>query len=167
MKKLCYSGSQAYCGGHYAATCAACPGGNGAFWCNGDCFWENNQCVESKLTCTLRCPLFIAKLSQFLKKKKGKGPTTPTLSCTTVLALLFVISAKLGPWVFSQMIKIHALEIISLRWAQMIKIYALEIISQITSVELGKEDPQTQIVPSTFCQNLGCRNCSKRSSLLN
>ena len=65
------------------------------------------------------------------------------------------------------MIKIHALEIISLRWAQMIQIYALEIISQITSVELGKEDSQTQIVPSTFCKNLGYRICSKRSSLLN
>ena len=68
---------------------------------------------------------------------------------------------------FLQMIKIHALEIISLRSAQMIQIYALEIISQITSVELGKEDSQTQIVPSTFCKNLGYRICSKRSSLLN
>merc|ERR1712208_103320 len=89
-------------------------------------------------------------------------------SCTPVLALLFAISAKLAPLVFFlQMIKIHALEIMSLRWAQMIQIYALEIISQITSVELGKEDSQTQIVASTFCKNLGYRICSKRSSLLN
>ena len=94
-------------------------------------------------------------------------PPHPNPACAPTLVLLFAISAKLGPLVFSQMIKIHALEIISLRWAQMIQIYALEIISQITSVELGKEDSQTQIVPSTFCQNLGCRICSKRSSLLN
>jgi len=34
------------CGGHYASSCAECPQGNGAAWCNGDCTWENNQCVK-------------------------------------------------------------------------------------------------------------------------
>ncbi len=28
------------CGGHSAATCALCPQGNGAAWCNGDCVWN-------------------------------------------------------------------------------------------------------------------------------
>lgn len=29
------------CGGHRAATCAACPQGNGtAWWCNGECTWD-------------------------------------------------------------------------------------------------------------------------------
>lgn len=34
------------CGGHYAHTCAECPQGKGAEWCNGDCSWssENNTC---------------------------------------------------------------------------------------------------------------------------
>ena len=35
------------CGGHSAATCADCPQGNGASWCNGECVWltSNNSCV--------------------------------------------------------------------------------------------------------------------------
>ena len=28
------------CGGHFAPTCADCPQGNGAGWCNGDCIWS-------------------------------------------------------------------------------------------------------------------------------
>ena len=28
------------CGGHFAPTCPLCPQGNGAAWCNGDCFWD-------------------------------------------------------------------------------------------------------------------------------
>lgn len=40
------------CGGHYAPSCSDCPQGNGAFWCNGECKWENNQCVpESHVNC--------------------------------------------------------------------------------------------------------------------
>jgi hypothetical protein len=35
------------CGGHFASSCAECPQGNGAAWCNGDCIWVNNQCQES------------------------------------------------------------------------------------------------------------------------
>ena len=27
------------CGNHFASTCADCPQGNGAAWCNGDCIW--------------------------------------------------------------------------------------------------------------------------------
>ena len=34
------------CGNHNAASCEYCPQGNGASWCNGDCKWSNNQCVE-------------------------------------------------------------------------------------------------------------------------
>ena len=33
------------CGGHYASSCENCPQGNGAYWCNGDCNWINDQCV--------------------------------------------------------------------------------------------------------------------------
>jgi len=32
------------CGGHSADSCANCPQGHGAAWCNGDCSWQNNQC---------------------------------------------------------------------------------------------------------------------------
>jgi hypothetical protein len=34
------------CGGHWAGTCADCPQGNGASWCNGDCQWLNGQCQK-------------------------------------------------------------------------------------------------------------------------
>merc|ERR1712048_242604 len=34
------------CGGHFAPTCAECPQGNGAAWCNGECIWRNNECVH-------------------------------------------------------------------------------------------------------------------------
>jgi len=40
------------CGGHYASSCAECPQGNGAAWCNGDCIWVNNQCQESNTSPT-------------------------------------------------------------------------------------------------------------------
>lgn len=33
------------CGGHIAATCAECPQGHGASWCNGDCLWSGGSCV--------------------------------------------------------------------------------------------------------------------------
>merc|ERR1712187_813964 len=36
---------QVSCGGHQAKSCADCPQGNGADWCNGDCKWERGQCV--------------------------------------------------------------------------------------------------------------------------
>ena len=38
------------CGNHNAASCEYCPQGNGAPWCNGDCKWSNNQCVEKDST---------------------------------------------------------------------------------------------------------------------
>jgi len=34
------------CGRHMAASCADCPEGNGAAWCNGECTWSNNACVD-------------------------------------------------------------------------------------------------------------------------
>ena len=40
------------CGGHSAATCADCPQGNGAAWCNGECRWENNACVTPNVLCS-------------------------------------------------------------------------------------------------------------------
>ena len=33
------------CGNHRAATCADCPQGNGAAWCNGECEWVDDACV--------------------------------------------------------------------------------------------------------------------------
>merc|ERR1719491_714299 len=30
------------CGNHFAATCAECPQGNGAAWCNDDCKWSSS-----------------------------------------------------------------------------------------------------------------------------
>jgi len=41
-------GHGAWCGGHAAATCADCPQGHGAAWCNGECKWESNSCVTIK-----------------------------------------------------------------------------------------------------------------------
>jgi len=32
------------CGGHWAYSCGGCPSGQGATWCNGDCFWTNGVC---------------------------------------------------------------------------------------------------------------------------
>ena len=38
------------CGGHKASSCAECPQGNGASWCNGECEWKEDACgVSSKL----------------------------------------------------------------------------------------------------------------------
>mmetsp|Transcript_7428 Transcript_7428/g.23341 ORF Transcript_7428/g.23341 Transcript_7428/m.23341 type:complete len:179 (-) Transcript_7428:287-823(-) len=34
------------CGGHRAESCFACPQGNGAVWCNGDCTWVEGECVR-------------------------------------------------------------------------------------------------------------------------
>jgi len=34
------------CGNNRAATCAECPQGHGAGWCNGDCAWVSEQCVR-------------------------------------------------------------------------------------------------------------------------
>ena len=31
------------CGMHVASSCAKCPQGNGAVWCNGDCFWSDEN----------------------------------------------------------------------------------------------------------------------------
>ena len=36
------------CGNHMASTCADCPQGNGASWCNGDCHWFDGQCEGKK-----------------------------------------------------------------------------------------------------------------------
>ena len=37
---------QVNCGGHFAESCASCPQGNGAVWCNGDCNWVSGQCMD-------------------------------------------------------------------------------------------------------------------------
>ena len=37
------------CGNHNANTCADCPQGSGANWCNGDCQWVNEQCQPKGL----------------------------------------------------------------------------------------------------------------------
>ena len=38
------------CGRHDAESCTACPQGNGAGWCHGDCHWVEETCIydESK-----------------------------------------------------------------------------------------------------------------------
>jgi len=41
-------GTTVSCGNHWADTCAECPQGNGAAWCNGDCTWQDNECVLSE-----------------------------------------------------------------------------------------------------------------------
>ncbi|CAB9513880.1 Domain of unknown function (DUF3472) [Seminavis robusta] len=39
------------CGGHFADSCADCPQGNGAAWCNGECEWANDQCQLQQVQC--------------------------------------------------------------------------------------------------------------------
>ena len=39
-------GLKVSCGGHQADSCAGCPQGNGAGWCNGDCTWSNDECTN-------------------------------------------------------------------------------------------------------------------------
>lgn len=36
----------ASCGGHTARTCEECPQGHGAAWCNGECAWRSDMCVN-------------------------------------------------------------------------------------------------------------------------
>lgn len=43
---------QVSCGGHYAPSCAECPQGYGAAWCNGECKWENGACVDRLVGCS-------------------------------------------------------------------------------------------------------------------
>eukprot|EP00927_Polykrikos_kofoidii_P008375 TRINITY_DN13476_c0_g3_i1.p1 TRINITY_DN13476_c0_g3~~TRINITY_DN13476_c0_g3_i1.p1 ORF type:complete len:1399 (+),score=171.05 TRINITY_DN13476_c0_g3_i1:127-4323(+) len=35
------------CGSHSAPTCALCPQGHGAAWCNLDCMWDRNRCQNN------------------------------------------------------------------------------------------------------------------------
>ena len=39
------------CGNHLAGTCADCPQGNGANWCNGDCQWVDGSCFLDPVNC--------------------------------------------------------------------------------------------------------------------
>ena len=48
-------GSVVSCGNHNAATCSECPLGNGAAWCNGDCIWQNSECVLKGILFTSAC----------------------------------------------------------------------------------------------------------------
>jgi len=34
------------CGAHQAASCQYCPQGNGAAWCNGECYWSSGSCEQ-------------------------------------------------------------------------------------------------------------------------
>ena len=45
------SNADVICGGHSASTCADCPQGNGASWCNGACKWESTSstCVSGTM----------------------------------------------------------------------------------------------------------------------
>ena len=38
------------CGNHYEVSCQECPQGNGASWCNHDCIWKDNQCIDGIIT---------------------------------------------------------------------------------------------------------------------
>jgi len=39
------TGPQVNCGNHVANSCAECPQGHGADWCNGDCKWNSGSCA--------------------------------------------------------------------------------------------------------------------------
>ena len=38
------------CGNHYEESCQDCPQGNGASWCNADCVWKQNKCIDGLTT---------------------------------------------------------------------------------------------------------------------
>jgi len=44
-----FSGAQKQvsCGNHKATSCDECPQGHGRSWCNGDCLWINDQCIDN------------------------------------------------------------------------------------------------------------------------
>ena len=46
--------SSVLCGAHRAATCEACPQGNGRSWCNGDCVWcdATDTCMARTTKCS-------------------------------------------------------------------------------------------------------------------
>jgi len=44
--KSCRNMKKVSCGNHQASSCAACPQGNGAVWCNGDCVWKGGRCAS-------------------------------------------------------------------------------------------------------------------------
>ena len=48
-------GSVVNCGNHNSPKCSECPQGNGAIWCNGDCKWENSECVPRGILFTSAC----------------------------------------------------------------------------------------------------------------
>jgi hypothetical protein len=48
-RDLCPPGkaSKVSCGNHRATSCACCPQGHGATWCNGECTWGAKGCVPT------------------------------------------------------------------------------------------------------------------------
>merc|ERR1711933_662070 len=65
------------CGGHDASSCAECPQGNGAAWCNGDCIWVNNQCQESNTSPTPIAPTKVP----VLPTSSPIAPTNAPVTC--------------------------------------------------------------------------------------
>lgn len=43
-----------WCGGHAATDCGNCPWNGetwmGSHWCNGDCIWQHDECIEKSIT---------------------------------------------------------------------------------------------------------------------
>eukprot|EP00591_Stephanopyxis_turris_P000556 CAMPEP_0195507622 /NCGR_PEP_ID=MMETSP0794_2-20130614/1032_1 /TAXON_ID=515487 /ORGANISM="Stephanopyxis turris, Strain CCMP 815" /LENGTH=446 /DNA_ID=CAMNT_0040634367 /DNA_START=117 /DNA_END=1454 /DNA_ORIENTATION=- len=68
---LSISKANVSCGGHSASACSNCPQGNGAAWCNGDCSWVNNQCVQTAKTCG--GGIMASSCSQCLSGENGCG----------------------------------------------------------------------------------------------
>ena len=73
--------SDVSCGQHYAESCAECPGKDGENFCNGQCEWINNTCVQSTRTPE---DLYKSALEKIKGKKKGKK-STGSLSSTANL----------------------------------------------------------------------------------
>ena len=45
LKYVLDSGNIVNCGNHQAETCAECPQGYGAVWCQGECLWKEDRCI--------------------------------------------------------------------------------------------------------------------------
>lgn len=61
------------CGNHEAASCDACPQGNGASWCNGDCQWVGGQCIRKRSGSKEFRPYAVASWKGNITSVSGQG----------------------------------------------------------------------------------------------
>ena len=91
----CISSKDVSCGRHRAGTCAACPQGNGAAWCNGDCTWVDGACTNKYV-----CPN-LAGRQCILPHTLSSSPLCLCSSCPSAPWLYYCVryaSAQVRPY---------------------------------------------------------------------